>query len=170
MSGLDADIWFQGDKPSPHDQDWLATPSALSAVTADGQRVDPAVFDAGIRALLEIAARDPRVDRIFVNPAIKRALCQEEGQKQGGDTDAAVWLGKLRPWWGHDRHAHLRLSCPADSPNCLPQAPIPQGTGCDATLDWWFTEEARSPKPPTGSPPPRWPPPPPPICAHLSSN
>ncbi|WP_413206084.1 penicillin-insensitive murein endopeptidase [Rhodospirillum sp. A1_3_36] len=166
MTGLDADIWFKGDRPAPHDPAWLASPTALSAVTTDGQSVDPAVFDVKTRILLDIAAHDPRVDRIFVNPAIKRALCQERGE----DPDAAVWLGKLRPWWGHDRHAHLRLSCPDTSPDCLPQPPIPQGTGCDATLDWWFTEEARTPKSPAGSPPPHWPPPPPPICAQLATD
>ncbi|MEO0362229.1 MAG: penicillin-insensitive murein endopeptidase, partial [Pseudomonadota bacterium] len=27
--------------------------------------------------------------------------------------------------------------------------------GCDATLDWWFTEEARNPKPDPNAPKPK---------------
>ncbi|MCF8483495.1 MAG: penicillin-insensitive murein endopeptidase [Rhodospirillum sp.] len=165
MNGLDADIWFRGDGPAHHDATWLATPSALSAVAPNGLEINPAVFDAGTRALLETAARDTRVDRIFVNPVLKRALCQE----RGGEPEAAVWLGKLRPWWGHDRHAHLRLTCPGDSPDCQVQDPIPPGTGCDASLDWWFTEDARAPKPPSG-PPSVWPPQPPLACSRLSTE
>jgi penicillin-insensitive murein endopeptidase len=164
MSGLDADLWFQGDQPAPHDGAWLAAPTARSAVAADGLTVDRAVLDAATLALLEDAARDPRVDRLFINAAIKRALCHD----RGAEPDAA-WLGKLRPWWGHDSHVHIRLSCPADSPDCEPQAPVPPGTGCDASLDWWFSEEARTPAAPSTAPKPSWPPPPPPACAALAN-
>jgi penicillin-insensitive murein endopeptidase len=87
---------------------------------------------------LETAARQPQVDRIFVNAAIKRALCQETK----GDRS---WLRKLRPWFGHDAHFHVRLRCPADSPACDQQAPVPPGDGCGADLAWWFSDEARSP-------------------------
>ena len=57
------------------------------------------------RRLLELAARDPAVDRIFVNPAIKRALCREVTGDRG-------WLHRIRPWFGHDYHFHVRLACP----------------------------------------------------------
>jgi penicillin-insensitive murein endopeptidase len=87
-----------------------------------------------IARLLALAASDPAVDRIFVHPAIKRALCQQHG---------APWLGRLRPWWGHDDHFHVRLKCPADSSACEAQEPVPAGDGCDASLDWWFSEAAR---------------------------
>jgi penicillin-insensitive murein endopeptidase len=88
-----------------------------------------------IGRLLVHAASDPAVDRIFVHPAIKRALCRQHG---------APWLGRLRPWWGHDDHFHVRLKCPADSISCEAQEPVPAGDGCDATLDWWFSETART--------------------------
>ena len=48
----------------------------------------------------------------------------------------------MRPWWGHDDHFHVRLACPADSPECTPQAPLPPGDGCDA-LAWWFDPKAQ---------------------------
>src|SRR5262249_51802528 len=61
----------------------------------------------------------------------------------------ASWLRKLRPWWGHDDHFHVRLRCPTGDAECQVQEPIPPGDGCGADLAWWFTEEARKPQPRT---------------------
>ena len=47
-----------------------------------------------------------------------------------------LWLRKLRPWYGHHQHFHIRLHCPEDSPNCDPQGPLPKGLGCDG-LEWF---------------------------------
>ena len=33
---------------------------------------------------------------------------------------------------------HVRLKCPFDSPECVSQAPVPQGTGCGYEVDSWF--------------------------------
>ena len=52
-------------------------------------------------------------------------------------------MKKIRPWWGHDDHFHVRLKCPEGNSECISQSPIPEGNGCDATLDWWFSEEAK---------------------------
>jgi penicillin-insensitive murein DD-endopeptidase len=80
------------------------------------------------------------VERIFVNPAIKVALCR------GAGSDRA-WLEKVRPWWGHDYHFHVRIRCPADSPTCKPQPPATGGDGCGAELSSWFTEAFLNPPP-----------------------
>jgi penicillin-insensitive murein endopeptidase len=93
-------------------------------------------FDAGVMRLLALVAGDPRVDRVFVNPILKQALCQ----RAGADRD---WLRKIRPWWGHAEHFHARLSCPAASPACEPQPPLPPGDGC-AEIDWWLSPEAEA--------------------------
>ena len=89
-----------------------------------------------VAKLLALAAADPAVDRIFVNPAIKKLLC-------AGPTATAPWQGRLRPWWAHHDHFHVRLKCPADSPQCVPQDP-PADDGCGATLAWWFSEDAET--------------------------
>ena len=60
--------------------------------------------------------KDPEVERVFVNPAIKKALCRYNGPDR-------TWLRKVRPIWGHDYHFHIRMRCPADSPDCRPQDP-----------------------------------------------
>lgn len=144
--GLDADIWFS---PMPErrldaaERDNLPAPSI---VAADGNDVDPAVWGPQYRNLLQTAARLPELARMFVNPAIKRRLCREAG----ADRD---WLRKVRPWWGHDDHFHIRLGCPQGEAQCENQEPPPPGDGCGRELDWWFTEEARHPKPVPPGPP-----------------
>lgn len=151
QSGVDADIWFNLDpKPvlAPAAREDVPLPSML---TPDGKALDPAQFSARQVTLLRLAASDPRVDRIFVSPVIKRALCQGAYSAAVGDRS---WLHRLRPWYDHDDHFHVRLNCPAGSPDCVRQAPVPPGDGCDATLDWWFEPHAPAPAvaPPGGKP------------------
>ncbi len=110
-------------------------------VAADRRSVSGA-WTAAHQALLKAAAEDPAVERIFVNAAIKRELCNSEPPGAGRG-----WLGKIRPWYGHDSHFHVRLKCPAGAVACVPQDPVPPGDGCDASLAWWFTDEALNPPP-----------------------
>jgi penicillin-insensitive murein endopeptidase len=120
QTGLDVDLAYV----EPRDG---KPPSVL-----DAKKQRPGkLFSARVIQLLKLAAADPRVDRIFVHPAIKRALC--EG---GGD-----WLHKLRPWWGHHDHFHVRLACPPGSGACQSQAELPEGDGC-AEVAWWFSPAA----------------------------
>jgi penicillin-insensitive murein DD-endopeptidase len=138
--GLDADIWLTpmpNRRLSPSARDELP---AMDVVRADGMDVDPMAWTPQHRRLLEAVAREPAVERVFVNAAIKRALCREAGPDRG-------WLTKIRPWWGHNYHFHVRLYCPAGEPQCRPQAAPPAGDGCGTELDWWFTEEALHPPP-----------------------
>jgi penicillin-insensitive murein endopeptidase len=138
--GLDADLWLTpmpARRLSPAERDEL---SATDVVAADGTGIDPAAWTPQHRHLLEIVAREPQVARIFVNAAIKRALCRAAGPDR-------TWLSKIRPWWGHNYHFHIRLSCPGGDPECRGQAPPPPGDGCGTELDWWFTEEALHPPP-----------------------
>ncbi len=148
QTGLDVDIWFTlatTPVPSLAERENPALPSMLSS---GGLAVDPARFDWRQVALLKLAAADPRVDRIFVNPTIKLALCQGYGRATEGGSG---WLHRLSPWWGHDDHFHVRLHCPATSPLCEPQAPVADGDGCDAALADW-TRHQTPPKPAAPSP------------------
>jgi penicillin-insensitive murein endopeptidase len=138
--GLDADIWLT---PMPdHELTRIEREenSATNVVAQDRRDVDPSVWTSGHAAVIKAAAHDPQVERIFVNAAIKKALCRENG---GGDR---AWMNKVRPYWGHDYHFHVRLYCPADSPECKPQPPPPPGDGCGKDLDWWFTDAVLHPK------------------------
>jgi len=138
QNGLDVDIWFTL-APSPDAARRVMDnqPDPRSMVQPGGLEMSSA-WGEPQRFLLETAARHPAVDRIFVNPGIKRALCREvQGER--------AWLRKIRPWRGHDAHFHLRIRCPADSPQCEPQGALPAGDGCGADLAWWFSDDARKP-------------------------
>lgn len=136
QSGLDVDVSYV--RPAS------ARAQPISRADRDSMAF-PAVFDLESRAmtplwspqaadLLELAASDTAVDRIFVNSAVKEEMCK---QRSG-----AAWLAKLRPWWGHHDHFHVRLKCPAGSPSCRAQPPVPDGDGCDDSLRWWSSEDA----------------------------
>jgi penicillin-insensitive murein endopeptidase len=139
QNGLDVDIWFRL-SPERLGADEVASPRPLRMVASDLGGVSAAWTPVQAR-LLELAARSDRVERIFVNPIVKQALCRSVPE-----TDRA-WLGKLRPWWGHDEHFHVRLACPADSPDCEVQKPFPEGDGCGDELASWLVRPT-SPAPP----------------------
>jgi penicillin-insensitive murein DD-endopeptidase len=148
--GLDADIWLSPMPKRTLTRQEREETSATMVVAADRRDVDPAVWTPAHFAVIKTAAEDPEVQRVFVNPAIKKALCREAGS----DRD---WLHKVRPWWGHDYHFHVRLACPADSPECKPQDAAGPDDGCGKELTSWFKDSILHPTPP---PPDAKPPPP----------
>jgi penicillin-insensitive murein endopeptidase len=138
--GLDADIWLT---PMPRrDLSRLEREemSAVNVVREDRLDVDPAKWTPDHVAVIRAAANDPAVQRIFVNAAIKKALCREAA----GDRS---WLTKVRPYFGHDYHFHVRLVCPKGESACKGQDPVPPGDGCDASLAWWFSDSILHPRP-----------------------
>ncbi len=146
QSGLDADIWLRLGVPRLPIGGRDGVSSTLVVDRANW--VVNANWTPQHAELLRLAASDPRVARIFVHPAIKRALCDGAGADRG-------WLNRIRPWTGHDSHFHVRLHCPADSPDCVPQDPQPPGDGCGAELDSWFPDPNRVDPPwPAYQPPP----------------
>lgn len=159
--GLDADIWMLPPRRLNLSRAEREELSSISVRTADQKEVNEN-FTAAHAALLEAAARDPRVDRIFVAAAIKLELCKTAKRR---DTS---WLQKLRPIAGHNTHFHVRLRCPSGAQDCITQTPSVDelsggGNGCDASLDWWVTTYLEPPKKPaTPSKPPETPAAPPP--------
>ena len=144
--GLDADVWLT---PMPDHRLSKAEREHLSAtnvVREDGLDIDPDIWTPDHLNLIRSVAEQSDVQRIFVNPAIKKAICREAK----GDR---AWLSKVRPMYGHNYHFHIRLTCPAGEAECEAQAGPPAGDGCDASLAWWFTQEAMHPKPSKPKPP-----------------
>jgi penicillin-insensitive murein endopeptidase len=137
QNGLDVDIWFRL-APHPLGPDELARPKPLSMT--EGNRIESAHWGREQARMLELAATSPGIDRIFVHPAIKRVLCRSLPPERRG------WLAKLRPWWGHNEHFHVRLSCPAESGLCEPQAPVPEGDGCGAEIESWLAQPLAVPQ------------------------
>jgi penicillin-insensitive murein DD-endopeptidase len=147
--GLDADIWLT---PMPNhllSREEREEMSATMMVRDDRLDVDPRVWTPTHWMLLRDAAQEPRVQRIFVNAAIKKALCREAK----GDRS---WLEKIRPWHGHDYHFHIRMKCPPGNVECKGQPDQGGGEGCNPSdLAYWFSDTILHPKPPTEPPKPK---------------
>lgn len=138
--GLDVDIWLTPMPEYTLSRSERENNSAINMVRPDRLDIDPKVWTKAHVEVLRLAAQQPEVQRIFVNPAIKRALCREPDKNR-------KWLGKVRPTAGHNYHFHIRLFCPKGATGCTPQNAIPAGDGCGAELDWWFSDAVLNPKP-----------------------
>jgi penicillin-insensitive murein endopeptidase len=144
--GLDADIWLTPMPDRTLSADERENISAVSMLKDGVREIDPRKWSDGRARLIRRAAKFPQVARIFVHPAIKKALCD------GAGTDRA-WLRKVRPWWGHDAHFHVRLSCPPGLAGCKDQDEPPPGDGCGADLAYWLGPKPWEPKKPSTKPP-----------------
>lgn len=135
QTGLDVDIFFDQAWSGMTDEEKEAyyTPSFV-----EDRRVLKASWTKEQTKLIELAASAPSVERVLVAPAIKKMLCETQ--------PTAPWLYKLRGWWGHEDHMHVRLGCPAGSAACVSQTPRldPTNNGCGADLGWWFSKEAET--------------------------
>ena len=128
QSGMDADIWLR-----PADDLGLSHARRESLSSISMRRANGAFTNENwTRAhheIVEAAARDPRTARIFIFSGAKVRMCQDE-------TGDRAWLRKVRPWWGHHYHFHVRLNCPDGAAGCEPQAAPPPGDGCAEAQAW----------------------------------
>jgi penicillin-insensitive murein endopeptidase len=145
--GLDADVWLTPMPDRVLSRQEREEISATNLVADDWNDVNPKLWTPRHVAIIKAAAQQPEVERVLVNAAIKKALCRDAR----GDRS---WLSKVRPYWGHNYHMHIRIKCPKNSPGCKAQDPPPPGDGCGADLAWWFTDAARRPKKPGKPKPP----------------
>lgn len=162
QSGLDADIWLRLGAPRLPASQRQGYNDVKAVLLVDRRRLKvTSSFKWKHAELIRQAALDDRVARIFVHPAIKKSLCDRQWKTDRG------WLRKVRPWWGHDSHFHVRLRCPAGSTDCENQEPPPPGEGCGAEVESWLADMRKPPKPSKPKPPP---PPPPARCEALLSQ
>jgi penicillin-insensitive murein endopeptidase len=146
--GLDADIWLTPMPPRVLSREERETMSPDMMISAARDDINPQTWTPSVMKVVRAAAEDPLVERIFVNAAIKKALCREAGPDR-------AWLHKVRPYWGHTHHMHIRLRCPPGSTLCEKQPAPPAGDGCGHALDWWFTPGRLHPIPPLIPPKPK---------------
>lgn len=140
--GLDADIWFTPMPDRRLTSKERENLSATSMLASDSLSVNPNVWTESRVKIIKRVASYSQVERVLVHPAIKKALCDATPA-----TADRNWLGKVRPYWGHFYHFHVRIGCPANSPGCKPQAPIPGEDGCGKELEDWYKLLTRKPKP-----------------------
>jgi penicillin-insensitive murein endopeptidase len=149
--GLDADIWLTPMPKRQLSRNEREEMSAVMMVRSDRLDIDPNAWTPTHLSVIRDAAQEPTVQRIFVNAAIKKALCREAK----GDRS---WLSKVRPMYGHDYHFHIRIKCPPGSSGgeCESQPEPTEGEGCSAgDLAYWFKDSVLHPKPPKEPPKPR---------------
>jgi penicillin-insensitive murein endopeptidase len=142
--GLDADIWLTPMPDRTLSAEERENITASSMIAPETRVANLNLFTPAHVTLIRRAALFPEVSRIFVHPGIKKALCQ------GADGDRA-WLSKVRPWWGHDSHFHVRLECPEGETLCRDQDTPPEGDGCGKELAWWLSEVPWTPTTPAPS-------------------
>ncbi len=138
--GLDADVGLDVTPKhtlSAAEREVVELPSM---VRADQRGVDTTRRTPDVVTVLRLAAGLPGVDRILVNPAIKKQLCDTvQGDRS--------WLRMIRPWYDHTAHMHIHFRCPAGQHDCVDIPPQPAGDSCDATLQWWFDQLNAPPQP-----------------------
>jgi penicillin-insensitive murein endopeptidase len=148
QTGLDVDIWLDpmpDRRLSPEEREKTSASRLLKPGT--NVEIDMTKWPAGYEDLLKRAASYDEVERIFVNPGIKKVLCQRAGNDR-------AWLRKIRPWYKHDDHFHVRLKCPAGLAGCKAQEPTAAGDGCGENLAHWLSPEFWKPPPKPKKPPP----------------
>jgi penicillin-insensitive murein endopeptidase len=149
--GLDADVWLTPMPDRRLTEKEREELSATSMLAEDHVSVNPKVWtEAHVRILKRTASYD-EVERVLVHPAIKKAVC--EASKEEKDRD---WLSKIRPYWGHYYHFHIRIACPKGSTSCSGQPSVDDDNdGCGAELTRWLARVKTPPKPlPPGKPRP----------------
>jgi penicillin-insensitive murein endopeptidase len=135
--GLDADIWLTPMPDHELTREERETMMSTNVVNDEWTDVRPDAWSPKLIAFYKLIAQNPEVERVLVNPAIKKALCRDV-------TGDRSWLRKMRPVLGHNYHTHIRISCPADSPECKTQTPPPSAVDCSPKdLDYWFKPKPR---------------------------
>lgn len=144
--GMDADIWMLPPKRLNLSRAERESISSISLRRANGAYTNDNWTKAH-HEIMKAAAKDPRTARIFVFPGAKVRMCKEE-------TGDKSWLRKVRPWWGHHYHFHVRLNCPSGSSGCENQNPPPAGDGC-AEAEQWVQNILNPPPPDPTTPKPK---------------
>ena len=144
--GLDIDIWMLPAKRLNLSRGERESLSSMSLRRANGAYTNDK-YTRQHHEIMKAAAKDPRTARIFVFPGAKVRMCKEEK----GDRS---WLRKIRPWYGHHYHFHVRLKCPKGARGCVDQAAPPAGDGC-ADAQQWVKNILNPPPPDPNAPPPK---------------
>lgn len=136
--GMDVDIWMLPPQRLNLTRRERENISSISLRRAEGAYVN-SNWTRQHHEIIKAAASDPRVARIFVFPGAKVQMCRDE-------TGDRAYLRKIRPWWGHHYHFHVRLSCPRGARGCVNQDPPPRGDGCAEAQEW--VDNILNPPPP----------------------
>ena len=141
--GLDIDIWMLPATQLNLSRNQRENISSISLRRSGGAFVNNN-WSRAHHEIIKAAAKDKRTARIFVFPGAKVQMCKDaKGDRR--------WLRKIRPWYGHHYHFHVRLACPRGARGCVDQDPPPRGDGCDDAQQW--VNDILNPPPPVARDP-----------------
>ncbi|UXX85164.1 penicillin-insensitive murein endopeptidase [Roseovarius pelagicus] len=147
--GLDVDIWMLPPNRLNLSRNQRENLSSVSMRRSKGAYTN-SKWTRAHHEIIKAAAKDKRTARIFVFPGAKVQMCNDEKGNR-------AWLRKIRPWWGHHYHFHVRLKCPRGARGCVDQAAPPAGDGCADAQKW--VNDILNPPPPKpvdpNAPPPK---------------
>lgn len=126
QNGLDADVAFL--RLNRTEQDPESTSGFHESFVHNGF-LTPNFDLARNWAYAKLLVATGRVQRVFVNEVVKRGLCAYVAAQGGLETERET-LRRLRVIRGHTDHFHVRVTCPAQSPDCAPQEEVPADPGC----------------------------------------
>jgi len=126
--GLDVDFWMLPPTSLNLTAKQRENISSISMRRSAGAYVNDS-WTRSHHEIIKAAAKDPRVERIFVFPGAKVQMCDDEKGNRS-------YLRKIRPLNGHHYHFHVRLACPKGAKNCVSQTPPPAGDGCAEARQW----------------------------------
>lgn len=130
--GLDADIFFMSLEERTVKEltpEYRKKAGPISVVHSNGKTVSSKWTSRMGDMLLRVASSS-KVERIFVNAAIKRKVCETHSDHPA--------LYKIRPWYNHTGHFHVRIKCPKGSPKCQSQGSPAKNPGCEGELKKWL--------------------------------
>jgi len=126
QNGLDADVAFI--RLNQTEQDVDDTGGFREHFVRNGKLTEN--FDLERNwAYTKILVSTGRVQRVFVGEVIKKGLCSYV-KKIGELESEHETMRRLRVVAGHTGHFHVRITCPARSPECRAQEEVPESNGC----------------------------------------
>jgi penicillin-insensitive murein DD-endopeptidase len=111
--GLDADIWML---PATNLRLSRAERESISSISLRGPRAPMSTATGPARITRSSRRRGQRP---------RRGAHLRLSRRQGADVQRRAgnraYLRKIRPWWGHHYHFHVRLACPRGARGCVDQ-------------------------------------------------
>ncbi|MGI9372568.1 MAG: penicillin-insensitive murein endopeptidase [Hyphomicrobiales bacterium] len=135
--GLDADIWLT---PMPKHVMSRKEREKKKPIlmTVNRKKLNRKNWTEAHARLLKRVVSYSEVARIFVHPPIKREMCNWATRKGFKDRR---WLGKIRAYYGHNYHFHIRIKCPKGSVGCKDQKAAPNRDDCKENLAYWMSNK-----------------------------
>lgn len=128
QNGLDVDVTYF--RVNHKEQD-PAHITGFSETMVTGSRVSKNFDSARVWEFVKKLHENGQVQRIFMDPAIKKELCRVARLKKEIVTFEEV-LRSIRPYPNHADHMHVRLRCPQEAKECRSQEDPPAGSGCSS--------------------------------------